>query len=397
MSRILANGITQSLLVDLLALIRTNWNGILAKLDADGGITDTDYAAKHTLTLPSGIQTTGVKAILHQGEVVLLLDDFITEYNATLTKLDADTGITDTNYSSTLAITDIVGNSKVDGIIPAGVYQGNVIWLLNHIIARIAALTAKLDDDAGITDTNYAATWDISDTVVEESSKARPRISGAGGILFALALGAASLVSARPIVEGDVISLQGAATHYQIPVDVGRLERFSLHAAYEAAAPATLSGTGADVNSTTERITKAGHGFTEAMAVLFSTTAGSPPGGLTHGTTYYVIRVNKDQIQLSTGTTEAMDGLEVNLTAQTSTNTFTLAPLAFAGTPSFKWQASNNATDWFDLNVTSITWSAASNTLWEWTAPTFKWIRLNLLGPTTGGLKLGVTLHGREN
>lgn len=37
--------------------------------------------------------------------------------------------------------------------------------IINDIIAAIAALTAKLDADAGVTDADYAATVDIGDTV----------------------------------------------------------------------------------------------------------------------------------------------------------------------------------------------------------------------------------------
>lgn len=36
-----------------------------------------------------------------------LLAEIITKYNALCTKLDSDAGVTDTNYSSTLKITDL--------------------------------------------------------------------------------------------------------------------------------------------------------------------------------------------------------------------------------------------------------------------------------------------------
>lgn len=45
---------------------------------------------------------------MNQEDLVTLLNTIITNFNAVLTKLDSDAGVTDTNYSSTYAITDTV-------------------------------------------------------------------------------------------------------------------------------------------------------------------------------------------------------------------------------------------------------------------------------------------------
>lgn len=93
--------------------------GITAKLDADLGVTPTDFAAtcNPTTATLAGLKTS------------------IETLNA---KLDASAGVTDTNYAA--------------------------LW--NPTAATFAALktainglTAKLDADAGVTDTDYAATW----------------------------------------------------------------------------------------------------------------------------------------------------------------------------------------------------------------------------------------------
>jgi len=85
-NQISQGGLNQPALYTRLALIRTNWVGILAKLDADGGVTDTDYLALGTLSLGATVKGTGIS----QGDIVSFLDSFITKFNATLTKLDAD-------------------------------------------------------------------------------------------------------------------------------------------------------------------------------------------------------------------------------------------------------------------------------------------------------------------
>lgn len=46
-----------------------------------------------------------------------------------------------------------------------GINQEDLVALLDDIIATIAGINAKLDADTGVEDTDYAATWDITDTV----------------------------------------------------------------------------------------------------------------------------------------------------------------------------------------------------------------------------------------
>lgn len=164
MADIFAQGIKQGDLVDLLVSIKTKWNAILTKLDADGTVSDTDYNSTRALTMPDGIQTGHPKAIRDQGQVVTFLNNFIVAFNAVLTKLDADGGVSGTNFNALLAITDIVG-AEIDPIKNAGLYDGAVVKLLDTIIAGIAALNAKLDLDGGVADTNYASLQNVTDNV----------------------------------------------------------------------------------------------------------------------------------------------------------------------------------------------------------------------------------------
>jgi hypothetical protein len=164
MADIFAQGIKQGDLVDLLVSIRTKWNTLLTKLDADNTVGDTDYNSTRALSMPAGIQTGHPKAIRDQGQIVTYLNDFITAFDAVLAKLDLDSGVSGTNYVSLLSITDIVG-AEIDPIKNAGLYDGAVVKLLDTIIAGIAALNAKLDLDGGVADTNYAALCNVTDNV----------------------------------------------------------------------------------------------------------------------------------------------------------------------------------------------------------------------------------------
>lgn len=169
MADIFGNGVHQEDLVDLLALIVTNFNGILTKLDSDG-IADTDYNATWAISLPAGINSTE-KSIYSQGDIVTFLNNVIAGIAGVNAKLDADGTVNDTNFAALWDITDVVGGAN-DMIQDAGINQSALVNLLNDIIATIAGINAKLDADDGVTDTDYASLWDITDNVDEAGTVA---------------------------------------------------------------------------------------------------------------------------------------------------------------------------------------------------------------------------------
>ena len=99
-------------------------NGVLAKLDADVGVTPTDFAAT---CAPAG-------HTLAQLETSLEL---------LTAKLDASAGVTDTNFAALWNI-------------PSG--TSPTVALLK---ASVNGINAKLDADAGVTDTDYASLWNV--------------------------------------------------------------------------------------------------------------------------------------------------------------------------------------------------------------------------------------------
>ena len=142
------------------------------------------------------------------------------------------------------------------------------------------------------------------------------------------------------------------------------------------------------------------HGLTPALAVLYG-TAGGTIGGLTDQTTYYAIVVDANNLKLATSAPLALAGTGVVVTStstQLSANSYTLSPLAITGVPGFKWQVSNNNSSWEDLAVSSVTVSSYSNPpatmLWSFGAIGTRYIRLNVVAPTTGGLSLNVQVVG---
>lgn len=169
MGKIYGAGINQGDLVDMLVKFKTNFNAILAKLDLDAGVADTNYTSLQSITFPSTIKTSGAKAIRDQGETLTFLGSLITKFNAVLTKLDADAQVNDTNYNALWAITNTVGTKHLR---KGGRDQGSLVFLLNNILTNINGLNAKLDLDAGVSGTNYGSLWNITDTVVESGTRA---------------------------------------------------------------------------------------------------------------------------------------------------------------------------------------------------------------------------------
>lgn len=174
-------------------------------------------------------------------------------------------------------------------------------------------------------------------------------------------------------------------------------------------ANATMTG-GANpgYSITTDLISITGHGFTKALPVLYS---GSPAiGGLSTGTTYYVVVVDSNTIGLSSTSVVAQAGNYIDLTSsstQTTADTYTLAPLTFSqGSAAAKWQVSNDGTNWADflttasnVAVSSQTFAAvfpSSTVVQDFGNVDYKWIRYNAVGPTQGGVNLQVILNAKD-
>jgi len=165
-------------------------------------------------------------------------------------------------------------------------------------------------------------------------------------------------------------------------------------------ASAMTGGTNAAWTNGSGIITVASHGLPTALNVLYS---GTPAiGGLTTGTTYFVIPLSANTLALATTKANAIAGTAITLTSSqtaTTANTYTLAPLAISGTPSFKWQASNDNTNWTDLSVSSVTMTSytygGATSSWDFGTPAYTYFRVNVIAPLQGAISLVITAAGR--
>lgn len=139
------------------------------------------------------------------------------------------------------------------------------------------------------------------------------------------------------------------------------------------------------------------HGVTTGFPFWWQTISGSTPTPLNTGTTYYAIKVDQNNLKLALTSTGALAGLNIVITSQTITggSLFQLNPVPLAGSPSFKWQASNDCTTFFDLPISSITFSGAGSTMWDGTI-NYRCLRLNYTAGTGGGLNFKATGNGKK-
>lgn len=166
--------------------------------------------------------------------------------------------------------------------------------------------------------------------------------------------------------------------------------------------PFFTGGTSPDIDVTNDIITHTAHGLTTGLRVWVSTTAGTIPTGLTMGTSYYAIALTADTYALATSSTNAVAGTKVDITANIGSSTIGTHPLALvlsagaASNTGFKWQASNDGTNFYDVSLASVTYSTASNYLWDLGAVNYRWLRMNFTPPTSGGIAVSAVLNGKR-
>jgi hypothetical protein len=191
------------------------------------------------------------------------------------------------------------------------------------------------------------------------------------------------------------------ATSAVVGADIRYNMQSSSYAALTPFAPQFYGGTASNIVTASSKINVTAHGFTTGLPVLYTKSAGTSPGALVANTTYYVVRVDANNFKLASSQANALLGTVVSIATQTAQGggTFILTPLAIAGTPSFKWQYSNDNSNWVDMSVSSVTMSslALATTVWDFGTITYRYLRLNVVAPTAGGINLVVTGVGRSS
>ena len=186
------NGLGQKELISLVVMLLRSLQGIAAKLDDDGGVTDETYEANaitalinlsatdhvgnrfsNGATMSSTLEDHHIIDPMGRSDPALLafLYQFTNAFETLCEQLDLDAGITATTFEAnafTAMFLHIIENEKGNQLgngtayyfRPGGVMPQDEIveWLYNAVNA-IETLTEQLDADGTVTDTNYEALW----------------------------------------------------------------------------------------------------------------------------------------------------------------------------------------------------------------------------------------------
>lgn len=146
-------------------------------------------------------------------------------------------------------------------------------------------------------------------------------------------------------------------------------------------------------------------GFTLALPVLYTAGASPAIGGLVSGTTYYARPQGQSAYNLAKYSTSAVAGIDLVIVTSTNTgstvNSYTLSPLAIGGAPAFTWQSSNDGANWATALTTGTVTVSYTNpptdSLVDFGFYNFRYLRLNVTGPTSGGLFLQVPVNIKQD
>lgn len=233
---------------------------------------------------------------------------------------------------------------------------------------------------------------------------------GASSTTTTTALSIAAAINANSITGTVISATNTAAVVFATSTADGVLQNYSLTSSTVALAVSGFTGgLNPAYSSGTATIAIASHGFTTALPVLFS-TGGVSIAGLTNQTTYYVIVIDANDIQLASSSSNALAGTGITITSKDNTaskHTSTLAPLSWTqGPASALWQVSNDGVNWANYSTTAFGVAVGSNTflavnpstttVQDFGSVDYNYIRYNVTGPTQGALVLKVILTAKD-
>jgi hypothetical protein len=225
--------------------------------------------------------------------------------------------------------------------------------------------------------------------------------------LFTLAivlLGVHTTLYADQVVYTDYLVNEPSLAYsknFTLDLNDKRIDTVAFQVNYASASISSMTFTGSAISSGSYILTIPTHSLTTAFAVRFTTNSGIPLRPLVNQTTYYVNYITSNTLALVDTSTGAINNLYIKITTNALSSTqFGLIPVPFSGTPSFKWQASNDGTNFFNLPVTSFTAPSPltpGTTNWTFAPAVNRYYRVNYTSATAGGFNLQILGNGKNS
>ena len=133
------------------------------------------------------------------------------------------------------------------------------------------------------------------------------------------------------------------------------------------------------------------------LALLYTVQVGTSPTSLTPNTTYYAVPGDGTYFQLATSTQNAANKAVIGFTKANYDNASTLVLTALSITTAgygFLWQASDDGDNWSNL-ASSFSYTAAGNSLWDFSNYNYKYLRAAFTSSYTGAIKLILRYWGK--
>lgn len=289
---------------------------------------------------------------------------------------------------------------KISGISASAV--SSVVYATATVAGSVGNTYTMSSNKAGLVvgGANFSAGRDTASITIDGVVLTNGVEWSAGASSVTAAKSISDAIVADPTLSTVMVSTWSGNVVFATSTITGTAANFSLSSLTSAIAVVGFTGGGpSNIDLAANTITVAGNALTTGRPVLYTKSAGTDPTPLAAGTTYYPIVVTAGSaFQLSYTSTGALAGLPIDLTAAATGGTFALTPLALTGSPSFKWQLSNDGSNFIDINVSSVTFSSpytSTSTYWDFGQVNMRYLRLKFTGPTTGGVSLSVKPNGK--
>lgn len=198
------------------------------------------------------------------------------------------------------------------------------------------------------------------------------------------------------------IDSSGLAYDFANVMDVGQREANSLSAVvtYSTGVFSAVSFTTASYTLNNSTISATSHGYTAGLPLLYDAGASAAISGLTDETTYYAIPITSSLFALAATSTAAVADVRIVLASSVTTanQSYTLTPLEPTGTISFTWTVSNDGTNYAAFETAVSSSVAAYNGgpkvfAKNFSEMNYRYLKLSVVAPTAGGLKLKAAYH----
>lgn len=293
-------------------------------------------------------------------------------------------------YSTTIVL-DVSG---MDSLAMQAVYSSTTLSAFSLIDGRKSTGTITVVSTSSLTSARIA----VNGCVLDQGSE-WTAVSTASGTAKAIS----DAIVANNCLTGVVVSTWASGVVYTTASAIGTagnsITLFSNTSSITVSGATLSNGAASNFATATDDVTlTAATGMSTGTPLLFVTVTGTIPTGLTTATTYYAIVTANNKFKFASSSANALAGTAIDITALTGSGTFTATLTAMAGTPSFKWQSSNDNANWVDLSVSSVTFATpytASTAMWDGSI-NYKYLRLNYVAGTGGGVNLRCLGFGKR-